>query len=381
MLFISVVALSLASSVLATPFKRFDGITVEVSGPSGGVKSVDDLKFTAAVTNTGSEAVKILKYGTILDDKLPTRSFTVTKDGATVPFTGVKLSISLDDLDDTAFTVIPAGETVTVNHEIASLFDFASAGAGKFSFEPVTTFQVQGVQERVAGGAHLSKIETASSSVEVEVTGDLANRVLQAKSLASIASSYVTSKGVSDSLYKAYWGANAASRVTSVLNAVASESSGSRTLGCTDSLNVCGGGVIAYTVTSTTNVSQILYLRPLVDMPLIIPSCYQIYYCSIFFNEVATTKLCSGTTVNSRNIRGGTTLHELTHALSGTTDITYGCPADQALSDANKIKNADNFNDDNIEDKPERGPIRKQIQSQECSRRKLQNFTKARWKF
>lgn len=45
-------------------------------------------------------------------------------------------------------------------------------------------------------------------------------------------------------------------------------------------------------------------------------------FCSPFYSEVTTTSLCSGTTVASRNIRGGTVLHELTHATSGTTDGT-----------------------------------------------------------
>ncbi|KAJ6530983.1 hypothetical protein DFH09DRAFT_1326672 [Mycena vulgaris] len=104
----------------------------------------------------------------------------------------------------------------------------------------------------------------------------------------------------------------ASSRVTSILNAVANES-GSRTLSCVDSFGVCDGNVITYTVISTTNI----------------------YFCSIFFNEGASTSLCSGTSVASRNIQGGTTLHELTHAVGNTDDIVYGCASDQALSNAN----------------------------------------------
>jgi deuterolysin len=34
----------------------------------------------------------------------------------------------------------------------------------------------------------------------------------------------------------------------------------------------------------------------------------------------------------------------MTHAVAGTDDIIYGCASDQALSDANSIQNADNFN-------------------------------------
>lgn len=90
--------------------------------------------------------------------------------------------------------------------------------------------------------------------------------------------------------------------------------------------------------------------RPTYATPVRASSCtdvikfLQIYYCSIFFNERATTALCSGTTVASRSIRGGTTLHELTHAVADTDDVTYGCSADQALSDANSVRNADNYN-------------------------------------
>lgn len=347
MLFSSfVTTLCLAGSALAGPYKRFDGLTVQLSGPPKTVSSIDNLKFTATVKNTGAESVKILKYATILDDKLPTRSFTVKKDGTTVPFIGVKLSVSLDDLDDTSFAVIPAGEAVTVEHDIASLFDFASVGTGTFSFEPITNFKVMAAAEEFKGVESFSKIQANANMMTVEVTKDITKRELpelnkravnicstasrksfidasytEGKSLASGGASYINANGAS-TLYKAYWGSTATSRVTSVLNAVANENSSSRTLSCTDSFGVCGGGVIAYTVISTTNI----------------------YYCSIFFNEVPSTSLCSGTTVASRNVRGGTTLHELTHAVADTDDVTYGCAADQALSDAQSVINADNYN-------------------------------------
>ena len=51
----------------------------------------------------------------------------------------------------------------------------------------------------------------------------------EAKTLASTAVSYISSKGASDSLYRAYFGATATSRVTSILSAVANENSSSRT--------------------------------------------------------------------------------------------------------------------------------------------------------
>ncbi|KAF8165905.1 Metalloprotease [Crassisporium funariophilum] len=344
LLLTSLVSLALIASSLATPHKRAEGIVVELSASSP-VSSLSELKFTALVKNTGAEAIKILNYGTILDEKLPTKSFVVTKDGKAVPFTGIKLSVSLTDVDDSAFTTIGAGETVTVSHEIASLYDFASAGVGKFSFDPITSFVVANTpvgKKSASTPDFASRLQAVSNAVEVEITGDLSKREFvqldsratdicttasrksfidasysEAKTLASTSSSYITSRGATDTLYKAYFGATATSRVTSILNAVANENSSSRTLSCVDTYGACSSGVIAYTVIATTNI----------------------YFCSIFFNEVATSSLCSGTTVASRNVRGGTTLHELTHAVSDTDDVTYGCAADQALSDANSCVN------------------------------------------
>lgn len=133
----SVVALAFATLALSNPVKRFQGITVDLSTPSESVKSIDELTFTATVKNTGAETVKLLKYGTILDGDLPTKSFIVTKNDEEVEFTGIKvnaiyalkgtgcininsilckLSVSLTDADDSAFAIIPAGESVTVTH-------------------------------------------------------------------------------------------------------------------------------------------------------------------------------------------------------------------------------------------------------------------------
>ncbi|KAK0441495.1 uncharacterized protein EV420DRAFT_1215315, partial [Desarmillaria tabescens] len=79
------ITLSVAPSGFVSQYKRDGGLTISLSGPVTNVTTVDDLNFTATVANTGSESVKILKCGKILDNILPTRSFTVTKDGETVP--------------------------------------------------------------------------------------------------------------------------------------------------------------------------------------------------------------------------------------------------------------------------------------------------------
>ena len=91
MLFVSIVSLSLLGSALAGPYEKFEGLNVKIHTPAESVRSVDDIVLHATVTNSGAESVKILKYGTVLDSELPTKSFTVTKDGKAVAFTGIKV--------------------------------------------------------------------------------------------------------------------------------------------------------------------------------------------------------------------------------------------------------------------------------------------------
>jgi deuterolysin len=135
MFFAPLATLVFIVTALAGPYKRANSLSVALSGPSGSVNSVADLSLTATVTNNGAEDIKVLKYGTILDADLPTRSFTVTRNGTAVPFIGIKvnldlhqrvplltpsvrqMSVSLSDADDSAYTTIPAGQSVTVVHD------------------------------------------------------------------------------------------------------------------------------------------------------------------------------------------------------------------------------------------------------------------------
>ncbi|KAK0196240.1 Metalloprotease [Armillaria mellea] len=331
----SLITLSLALSTFASPYKRDAGLSVSLSGPASNVTSIDDLKFTATVTNTGSESVKILKYGTILDDSLPTQSFTVTNGGETVNFTGIKTSVSLNDTNDSVFAIIPPGQSVTAEHDLSALFDFASAGPGTFTFTPVTSFYITSPEARVTNGASLDKFSVSSSSVDVNISGDLAKRDLfpvlntravdictnatkaqiidasyiGGKSLASSASSYVQSNG-EDSLYTSYFGTTPTATVRTVLDRVANEASDARTMDCTD----------PFSAISTSNV----------------------YFCQRFYSLDSTPGLCFGT-VDGTLTADGVMLHELTHATSDALDVAYGCATDRALLPAEQAVNADNY--------------------------------------
>jgi len=90
---LSLVTLGLATiRAYAKPtIRAVGGLEVSLSTPADKVKSVSDVRVVATVKNVGDQDLKILKFGTVLDNKLPTRSFVVSKDGKEATFTGIKV--------------------------------------------------------------------------------------------------------------------------------------------------------------------------------------------------------------------------------------------------------------------------------------------------
>ncbi|CAG8728837.1 11410_t:CDS:2, partial [Acaulospora colombiana] len=307
---VAIFALALSCLTSATPLKRAPGLAITLSSNEVSTNSIEDISLTATVENTVI----------FLDSFLPTRSFLVTKDGSEVAFKGVLVQLASTGLTEESFVTIPAGGAVSATHEnIAQLYDFESAGTGTFSFTPTNDFQVFSADTTIHNIADTVRISAPVPTVHVNVISDVMRRDLNVldkravancsdtssspfivtSSLASLAANYISTRGADDPLFVAYFGAQNISRPLSVFQAIESENDPERTLNCSDPYDVCWLNVIAYTVLSTTNI----------------------YYCSIFYNEVAPNSLCEGADVAARNLRGGTTLHELTHAVANTTDI------------------------------------------------------------
>ncbi|PBK61723.1 hypothetical protein ARMSODRAFT_1062717 [Armillaria solidipes] len=127
-MFTSLITLSLVLSGFASPYKRATSLSVSLSGPATNVTSIDDLKFT--VTRDG-ETRSLGSRWVVYVSFISGHRFT----------SFLQLTVSLEDIDDSAFAIIPPGQSITVNHELSTLFDFASASPGTFTSMPVTSFQ------------------------------------------------------------------------------------------------------------------------------------------------------------------------------------------------------------------------------------------------
>ena len=287
----------------------------------------------------------------------------------------------MDPSSDDAYVTIPAHSSVAVNHTLAALYDFQSAGTGVFSFSPLTRFQL---------GGEDASAEVESKPVSVEITSDVASRkelkpLLSTPSCSDASRQQLIASTLSDaraaaggtsfdplslsshinymytgaatdiqshptsSQFRTYFGNNAWNTPWYTLDRIAGDlsSSGVRTLNCVDTHNVCAGnsGIVAYTwlVTSGGNIVG-----------------SDIFFCPVFFSSAfqPISAICSGAAFSST--RGNVLVHEvsplfcrsmarlmmagqLSHAVAGTLDTVYGCSGAAALSDAAKLTNADNY--------------------------------------
>ena len=93
MLSTSLVALGLAIiGAYATPAARaVGGLEVSLSIPTEKVASPSEIRVIATVRNVGAQDLKVVKFGTVLDDDLRTPSFIIKKDGKEVHFTRIAM--------------------------------------------------------------------------------------------------------------------------------------------------------------------------------------------------------------------------------------------------------------------------------------------------
>ncbi|CAI6340145.1 unnamed protein product [Periconia digitata] len=334
MKFLSLAALvSLANAVSVDLAKRDSPLDVKL-------EMTGNTAVKAKITNTGSEALKVLKVGSFLDST-PVEKVSVFQGSDKVAFDGIKLRITTENLSEDAFQIIGAGETVETSFDIAKLHDLKAGGA--FDVTAVGTLSVAAADSTQISDAVSYSSNTISaqidgavadavrrswkrSAVQSDCTGakrtSTVNALANCRTLALAAASAAGSNTAKVNEYFKSTSSSTISTVQSVFNKAASEC-GSSTGGasktyCTDPYAACGSNVLAYTAPSLSIINN----------------------CPLYFSAIpALTKSCHA------QDQATTTLHESTHLtqVKGTDDLGYGYTAATRLSSSQALNNADSY--------------------------------------
>ncbi|KAF3002014.1 hypothetical protein E8E13_008406 [Curvularia kusanoi] len=299
----------------------------------------------ALIKNTGSEDLKLFKTGTFLDDS-HVEKVEVFKAEEKVAFDGLRLRVSTSNLDESAFQVLAAGETIEASFDIAVAHDLSAGGdfkvltEGAFAYANLNSTDIAGAVpfisnsvQAAVNGEQAGKIrrdyqELAKRTVvQSDCTGTRRTATTTALSnCASLARTAATNAQSNNAKMTEYFKSSASgtkNTVATVFNNIASQcgstTSGSSRYYCTDILSACSSGVLAYTYPATS----------------------QMVNCPLFF---------SGLTALSRTChaqdQATTVLHEMTHLTSvkGTSDYGgYGYNFVRSLSASQNLNHADTY--------------------------------------
>ncbi|KXJ86457.1 neutral protease 2-like protein [Microdochium bolleyi] len=335
MKFLSFIAL--ASMAMAAPSnkKRADALDVTI-------EQVGNTEVRAIIRNNGVSNLKVLKTGTILDSSA-TEKVQVFQNNEEVPFDGLRVLVSTENLDEDAFRTIAAGTSIEVTFDIAELHDLAAGGSfdivsagvlptaeadsttitGAIAFASNPTIaSVDGVQASAVREAHINKRFAVQSDCTGTRLTTINNAISVCRTLASAAQSAANSDNARMVDFFKSSSSSTKSTVSQVFSRIASAcgstSSGQRTY-CSDVYGACSGGVIAYTL----------------------PSQSYMAYCPYFFNSMPLR----GSGCYSQ-AQGNTVVHEATHLtqIKGTSDYGgYGYNFVKGLTAAQNLNHADTY--------------------------------------
>jgi deuterolysin len=310
-----------------------------------------ELEFTgntavkALIKNTGSEDLKLFKTGTFLDDS-HVEKVEVFKAEEKVPFDGLRLRVSTNNLEESAFQILPAGESIEASFDIAVAHDLSAGGdfkvltEGAFAYANLDSTEIAGAVpfisnsvQAAVNGEQAGKIrrdyqELAKRTVvQSDCTGTRRTATITAlNNCASLARTAATNAQSNNAKMTEYFKSSTTSTkntVATVFNNIASQcgstTSGSSRYYCSDILSACSNGVLAYTYPATS----------------------QMVNCPLFFSGLSALS----STCHAQD-QATTVLHEMTHLTSvkGTSDYGgYGYNFVRSLSASQNLNHADTY--------------------------------------
>ncbi|KAF9265890.1 peptidyl-Lys metalloendopeptidase [Marasmius fiardii PR-910] len=323
-----------AISVAAAP-----GLSLSVAGASGAFTGVENFKVTASLVNSGDEPLKLLRDPRTIISTIPTNSFAIgNAEGASPAFVGAKVKYVPDTVVknsiEEAFVTLAPGESLHVDHDLSSAYNFTLPGEGTYNVHANNLFlyvdpatneikELQAVHEAPFTSSLTGKLAVAPRYSKREVyqscsssqQSQVASAANQAVTYANGASSYASSHTSSTPRYVEWFGAYTDSRHSTVVSHY-NNIKGYSFTGNTYDCSCTEAGTYAYVVLSEFGV---------------------IHLCPVFWEAPL-----SGT-----DSKGGTLIHESSHftQIAGTDDHVYGQSAARSLAKSNPteaIDNADN---------------------------------------
>ncbi|KAL2798899.1 Deuterolysin metalloprotease family-domain-containing protein [Aspergillus keveii] len=290
----------------------------------------------AQVTNTGSEGVRLVRRGGILDP-VATKKVTIHGGEAEADFTGAYVGYHLSHLTDEGFVQVSPNQTVTSIFDIDTFYtlsagqEYTAVANGVLEYTTLNntkkfhTFVYESNNITFTAPSDVKRLKARSilDCSNNEYNTKVQNAITRAAKMATAGAADARS-GASDNFQKFFFTTDqdALDEVAGRLEAIATEATttGVMTYYCAPRAHDdCSGNVAAMTY----------------------PSENIIVNCDLYYSTEADSNYCGYLD------QGGIALHEYTHATGvyapGTDDVVYGYDSVQALDTTSALNNADSY--------------------------------------
>ncbi|KAF5348371.1 hypothetical protein D9758_010885 [Tetrapyrgos nigripes] len=305
-------------------------LTLKVTGPEA-VTNVDNFKVTTLLTNSGDETLHLLNDPTSSLISSNTDSFHITNsDGASPAFNGARFKFSpavaarMNTSD--VITIIPPGQSIKVEHDLSSAYNFTSSGEDVYDIEASNKFfvvdpatldvtQIYAKQEsshqaKLSGTLSIARRTTSLAKranfngCSADQQSNINNAIPAALTYASDARDYLRNHASSTDRYTHWFGTYNDARHSAIL---------------THFTNMAGHGYNDYKYDCTCPEG-----RPGDFAYVYTDDISTMYLCRQFWRAANT----------GEDSRAGTLVHESSHydQLAGTDDYTYGHVNCEALA-------------------------------------------------
>ncbi|KAH6907495.1 peptidyl-Lys metalloendopeptidase [Coprinopsis sp. MPI-PUGE-AT-0042] len=316
-------------------------LTLDVDGPTT-VNTVEDLKVTTVLTNTGDETIKVLKDPLGPLSQLPAETFNIESEGGAHPaFMGMRVKYSPKAaIAAGEYVTLAPGESIRVGHNLGHAYDFTKPGEGKYTIGAHNRLMVVGANDTV----EYIDAKPSRKHISSRIAGKL-----------RIARPSVDDIGLDK---RATWIGCSSDRQSQLNSAAASAQSYAN--GAVSYLNGINSGTTRYTTWfgrfSSSNYNTVkshfslIAGRPFSSLTYDCSTCTEnSWYAYVYAGETGRIYICPAfwrAANTGTDSKAGTLVHEASHwtANGGTKDHVYGQSGCKSLASSDPgraIFNAD----------------------------------------
>lgn len=333
-----VLILGLIQTVTTSFADTNSGLEIKLSMPQEGYFSADQLKLDVILTNTSSDAITFLKWGTPFENDFTDNILTIQYEGQIVRYIGKIVKRAPPEEND--FITIAVGETISTSLDISEGYAIENRGDYTVAFNKHLQIANNFAAKRLSD-VTFKEIEAQSPVVGFKLNEE--RNVIQRAKQANFSSCSASQQSVLNDAHAASIAIAKESRDILMNTAVSEQATAER-------YTTWFGSHTSARYSTATNHFTNIHDGLANQQVTFLCDCNENFFAYVFVGDAYNIHLCNAfwrANLIGTDSQAGTLVHEMSHfrVVASTDDHAYGTNAAKNLANNNPtdaVDNADN---------------------------------------